>query len=59
MRELISSLRLDSEVDIETPPPSYDPYFLDEDAGILEPFRKAYRVEVGKDPYFAGHRGIV
>ncbi len=59
MRELISSLHLDSEVDIETPPPSYDPYFLEEDAGILKPFRKAYRMEVGKEPYFAGHRGIV
>lgn len=59
MRELIDSLRLESEVKIETPPPCYDPYFLDRSTPILAPFQKVYREVVGLDPHFAGHRGIV
>ena len=59
MQELVDSLGLESKVEVETPPPCYDPYFLDEDAPILAPFQQAYRSVVGKAPYFAGHRGIV
>ena len=59
MRELIDSLRLESEVKIETPPPCYDPYFLDRSTPILAPFQEVYREVVGLDPHFAGHRGIV
>jgi acetylornithine deacetylase/succinyl-diaminopimelate desuccinylase-like protein len=59
MHELIDSLELESEVEIETPPPCYDPYFLDRSTPILAPFQKVYREVIGWDPYFAGHRGIV
>ena len=59
MRELIDSLGLESEVKVETPPPCYDPYFLDWDTPILTPFQEVYREVVGLDPHFAGHRGIV
>jgi acetylornithine deacetylase/succinyl-diaminopimelate desuccinylase-like protein len=59
MRELIDSLGLESEVEIETPPPCYDPYFLDRSTPILTPFQESYREVIGIDPHFAGHRGIV
>jgi succinyl-diaminopimelate desuccinylase len=59
MRELIDSLGLESEVKVETPPPCYDPYFLDRSAPILTPFQEVYREVVGISPHFAGHRGIV
>jgi acetylornithine deacetylase/succinyl-diaminopimelate desuccinylase-like protein len=59
MQDLIESLQIESNVKIETPPPSYDPYFLNEDTPILAPFKQAYRSVIGKEPYFAGHRGVV
>ncbi|RKU14672.1 hypothetical protein C6501_07970 [Candidatus Poribacteria bacterium] len=59
MRELIDSLGLTSQVDIETPPPCYDPYFLDEDLEIVSCFTDSYKSVLGQDPYFSGHRGIV
>lgn len=59
MRELIDSLNLESEVEVETPPPCYDPYFLDRSTPILVPFQEVYREMIGVSPHFAGHRGIV
>ena len=59
MRELIASLELESEVEIEIAPPYYDPYFLDETTRILGLFKDAYRRVIGVDPHFAGHRGII
>ena len=58
MQDLVDSLELESTVEIETPPPSYEPYFLDEDTPLLAPFREAYCNTVGRVPHFAGHRGI-
>jgi len=59
MRELIDSLGLESEVEVETPPPCYDPYFLDQSTPILAPFQEVYQEVIGTSPHFAGHRGIV
>jgi acetylornithine deacetylase/succinyl-diaminopimelate desuccinylase-like protein len=59
MSELIHSLGLASRVDIETPPPCYNPYFLDQTASIVDIFKDTYRGIVGGPPHFAGHRGIV
>ena len=59
MRELVDSLGLTSQVNIETPPPSYEPYFLEEDSEILSYFKRAYKSVIGQEPYFSGHRGIV
>ena len=59
MRALVDSLGLASQVDIETPSPSYEPYSLEEDSVILSCFRDSYKFELGKEPYFSGHRGIV
>lgn len=59
MADLVDSLDLESKVEIETPPPAYDPYFLDETSPILTSFKEAYREVKAKDAVFAGHRGIV
>jgi len=59
MRELIDSLALASQVNIETPPPCYDPYFLDEATPILPIFKNVYQRVTGLLPHFAPHRGIV
>ena len=59
MRELVNSLGLASQVDIEMPPPSYEPYFLEEDSEIISCFKYAYKSVLGQEPYFSGHRGIV
>jgi acetylornithine deacetylase/succinyl-diaminopimelate desuccinylase-like protein len=59
MEELIDALDLESKVEIETPEPSYEPYFLEEDTPILAPFKHAYQNVIGTSPHFAGHRGIV
>ncbi|NKB68091.1 MAG: M20/M25/M40 family metallo-hydrolase [Candidatus Latescibacteria bacterium] len=58
MQDLIDALELESEVAIETPPPSYEPYFLDENTPLLKPFGAAYQQVLGQPPHFAGHRGI-
>jgi len=58
MRALVESLNLQSDVTIETPPPFYEPYFLDEDTPLLAPFKAAYQDVVGIPPSFIGRRGI-
>ncbi len=59
MNELIDSLELESRVEIETPPPFYDPYFLHDGTAILRLFREVYQQRIGYTPHFAGHRGVV
>jgi acetylornithine deacetylase/succinyl-diaminopimelate desuccinylase-like protein len=59
MRQLIDSLGLRSSVDVETPPPCYEPYSLDPKARIVTSFDAAYEAVLGKPPCFAGHKGIV
>lgn len=59
MRELIDSLGLKSMVEIQTPPPCYEPYMLDNRATIVQYFKEVYRRVIGTEPYFTGHRGIV
>jgi acetylornithine deacetylase/succinyl-diaminopimelate desuccinylase-like protein len=59
MQDLIESLKLESTVRIETPPPLYEPYMLDEGSAIMRAFRPSYKRIVGVDPVFAPHRGIV
>jgi acetylornithine deacetylase/succinyl-diaminopimelate desuccinylase-like protein len=59
MRDLIESLKLESQVEIETPPPCYDPYELDESSPIMPVFRGVYREVIGVEPVFRPHSGIV
>ena len=58
MRTLIKSLDLRSEVTIETPPPFYEPYFLDEDTSLLKSFKAAYQDVLGRAPFFSSQRGV-
>ncbi len=59
MNELVASLELDSEVIVESVPPCYDPYFLDESSLLVPVFRNVYRYVVGVEPVFKPHKGIV
>ena len=59
MNRLIEELKLDSKVTVETPPPCYEPYFLDEKAPLVDIFNNVYQRVVGIEPCWAAHRGIV
>ena len=58
MRTLIDKLDLASTVTIETPPPFFNPYFLDEGTPLMPVFQSVYERVVGKMPTFAPHKGI-
>jgi len=58
MRTLIDSLGVRSEVAIDLPPPSFEPYALDPASPITTAFIESYRAVVGSDPHVAPHRGI-
>ena len=55
----MDSLQLESEIQIETPPPYYYPYFLEEDTPLFSAFTGVYRDTIGRPPHFAGHTGII
>jgi len=59
MEDLIEALKLESQVEVETPPPCYDPYELDENSPIMPVFRDVYREVIGVEPVFRPHSGIV
>jgi acetylornithine deacetylase/succinyl-diaminopimelate desuccinylase-like protein len=59
MNSLIEELKLDSKVTVETPPPCYEPYFLDTELPFVGIFKNIYKRLVGVEPSWAGHRGIV
>ena len=59
LEDLVDSLRLASTVEIETPPPSYDPYRLDMELPFVRTFQDVYRRVIGTYPHFGPHRGIV
>ncbi|MBI4552450.1 MAG: M20/M25/M40 family metallo-hydrolase, partial [Candidatus Latescibacteria bacterium] len=59
MHDLIASLDLPSRVTVETPPPYYDPFFLDQRTPLLAAFQEGYRTVLGRSPVLAGRRGII
>ena len=59
MLDLIASLKLESKVDIEMAPPSYEPYSLDLQSEPATTFSAAYQKVIGHAPHFGAHRGIV
>jgi len=59
MFDLINELNLKSNIGIEMSPPTYNPYALDENSSIMRVFKNEYKKVIGKEPYFAPHRGIV
>lgn len=58
MQALLDKLNLESRVTIETPPPFFDPYFLDKQTPLLPIFQAVYEQVIGKKPTFAAHKGI-
>ena len=58
MRTLIDSLDLVCDVEIETPPPFYEPYVIETDSRLAQSFNAAYQQSVGKPPEYKFARCI-
>ena len=58
MRNLIDSLNLASTVTIETPPPFYEPYTIDQHGTLFDGFAAAYKNVIGQPPHFNFGTGI-
>lgn len=58
MAALIDSLNLQSSVTIETPPPYYEPYFIDRQTPFVQTFIAAYTSVVGQAPGWRARRSI-
>ncbi|MGB0385053.1 MAG: M20 family metallopeptidase [Ardenticatenaceae bacterium] len=58
MQTLIDSLNLASHVTIETPPPFYEPYVLEEGEPLVAGFNSAYENTLGQPPVLSFGRGI-
>ncbi|MCB8945964.1 MAG: M20/M25/M40 family metallo-hydrolase [Ardenticatenaceae bacterium] len=58
MQTLINSLNLSSQVTIETPPPFYEPYFVEETEPIFQAFNPVYESVIGQPPHFSPQQGI-
>lgn len=58
LRALIDSLGLASAVEIDTPPPHYQPYTLDRGSAVGTAFQTAYSHVLGGEPVYRGHRGV-
>jgi acetylornithine deacetylase/succinyl-diaminopimelate desuccinylase-like protein len=58
LRGLVDALGLDSRVEIDTPPPFYQPYALDRGSAVSVAFESAFDHVFGGPPVYAGHRGV-
>lgn len=58
MGALIDSLHLDCTVQIDTPPPFYEPYLIETAAPFAQSFTHAYRQQFGQEPPWAFMKGI-
>ena len=58
MQALIDSLDLACQVTIETPPPFYEPYLMEDTEPIFQAFNPAYEQFVGEAPQFSPQPGI-
>jgi len=58
LQTLIDSLKLQSQVTIETPPPFYEPYLLDTDSPIFQAFNPVYEKVLGTPPQYAPQLSI-
>ena len=58
MRDLIDSLNLASTVTIETPPPFYEPYLIEQSGAFFDSFTAAYQSVIGQTPTFNFGTGI-
>ncbi|MDX1416402.1 MAG: M20/M25/M40 family metallo-hydrolase [Candidatus Promineifilaceae bacterium] len=58
LRSVIDSLNLKSAVTIETPPPFYEPYILDQETPLVQTFDAVYRDTIGREPIWGMPPGI-
>ena len=58
MQDLIESLDLACNVDIETPPPGYEPYQIDRDGRLAVSFHTAYESRIGEPPSYQFNTSI-
>jgi acetylornithine deacetylase/succinyl-diaminopimelate desuccinylase-like protein len=58
MRALVDRLDLASTVTIETPPPYYEPYLIEQDGELVAAFSAAHELVQGAAPLFGVSRGI-
>lgn len=58
MKKVVESLGLESEVEVRTKPPRYEPFVMSEDESIIRVFDGVYREVMGKAPRYEHARGI-
>ncbi|MEM7800086.1 MAG: M20/M25/M40 family metallo-hydrolase [Chloroflexota bacterium] len=58
MQDLVASLHLACEVEIETPPPFYDPYTISRATPFAQTFDSVYAQVVGQAPHYRFLQGI-
>lgn len=58
MEALIATLDLACEVQIETPPPFYEPYLIDTDSPFAQSFTQAYQQQFSRQPPWTFMKGI-
>ena len=58
MHALVESLDLSCDVQIETPPPFYDPYLIETDSHFANSFTQAYRQQWVREPQWTFKQGI-
>jgi len=58
LRSLVASLDLKAQVEVETKPPRYEPFMLNENEPIMTIFHEAYREVCGTDPVYGYASGV-
>lgn len=58
MERLVESLGLESEVEVKTKPPRYEPFSLDRSEPIIQVFDEVYRNVLGSEPLYEYAYGI-
>jgi acetylornithine deacetylase/succinyl-diaminopimelate desuccinylase-like protein len=58
IRQIISSLDLTADVEVNIKPPMYDAYILNKDSLIIHIFESAYKEVIGAEPFYGYSRGI-
>jgi acetylornithine deacetylase/succinyl-diaminopimelate desuccinylase family protein len=58
MQELVDSLNLTVDVDVNVKPPGYQPFVMSADEPIVEIFHEVYQEVMGVEPLYEHNRGI-
>jgi acetylornithine deacetylase/succinyl-diaminopimelate desuccinylase family protein len=58
MEELVDSLELEAEVNIDLKPPKYESFIMSQDEPILQVFHEVYQEVMGKEPVYEYSKAI-